>query len=317
MKRYFILIILLTNFCFGQTESRRTFVLTLNVPDNQINSNESFRKIVTENEIKRITCFRENQISTDLYFDKSGNVMLEIDNKNKMIGKSEFEYDDKNRLTKISFFTKNGEFKYGYNYKYNGSYKTEYEIGDSIPKRRTIKLKEENITVYSDYNSEKLWKLNNIVIKNSDNSYDRELRYNDEGLYQEFKYYSNPLEQKEWTKSISYHKGIKISEKDRSLYKTDKNGNRIERHSAYSTDTLKLISTHKFNDRNQVIENDYPTILENFEYDQDGIILKKTIKDRNGITTLNFYYENLLPKKVEKVNKENKVTFKYEYEYFE
>lgn len=254
---------------------------------------------------------------TDLIFDKNGNVIEATDKSNKVISKTKFEFDKQSRLTKISFFAPNGDFKYGYEYKFDGPYKTEFEIGDSIPKRRTIELKDENITIYSDFNENKVWKLNSILFQNEDKSYDRELRYNEEGLYQEFKNYSNPLEQKEWTKGISYHNGIKISEKDNSLYKTDKNGNIIERYSAYSTDTLKLISTHKFNDKKQVIENDYPTKLENFEYNQDGIILKKIIKDRNGTTTLNFYYENLLPKKVEKVNKENKLTFKYEYENFE
>ena len=98
--------------------------------------------------------------------------------------------------------------------------------------------------------------------------------------------------------------------------KTDKNGNRIERYSAYSTDTLKLISTHKFNDKNQILENDYPTKLENFEYDKNGLIFKKTIKDRNGITILNFYYKNSLPEKIVKLKGKKETTFRYEYEYY-
>ena len=290
--------------------------MTLNTPENQRNSNNPFNKIAIENKLKRIIFYQENEIKDDLYFDKSGNIIKEVYSSNKVISKSEFEFDNKNRVVKLSFFKPNGEFKYGYNYKYIGPYKTEYKIGDSTPLKRTIELKEENIIIRSDYNSDKHWELNSITIKNSNNSYDRELRYNDDGLYQEFKYYYNPLEQKEWTKSIRYHKGIKISEKDRSFYKTDKNGNRIERHSAYSTDTLKLISTHKFNNRHQVLENNYSNTLENFEYDKEGKISKKTVKNKNGITVLNFYYENLLPKKIEKVNGEKKITFRYEYEYY-
>ncbi|WP_299365407.1 hypothetical protein [Winogradskyella sp.] len=148
------------------------------------------------------------------------------------------------------------------------------------------------------------------------NQYDRELRYNKDGIYQEFKYFFNPVKQEGGTKSISHHNGVKISEKDHSAYKTDINGNKIEKYSAYSTDTLKLISTHKFNEKNQILENDYPTKLENFEYDKNGQITNKIIKDKNGITILNFHYKNSLPEKIVKLNGGNELTFRYEYEYY-
>ena len=320
MKKTVLILFFAFNLCNAQTvqhESRKVFVMTLNVPNIIRNSNKAFNEIVTKNKIKRIICYRENDISSDIKFDKKGNIISKIENDNKSINESKYEYDEMNRMTKISFYSPNGNLDYGYEYKFNGPYKTEYKIGDTIPTKRTIELKEENIKIYSDYNSNQQWELSSIIFKNSDNSYDRELRYNKNGIvYQEFKHFHNKNELNGGTKSIQYYNGLKTNEKDYSAYKADINGNRIERYSAYSTDTLKLISTHKFNEENQVIENNYLSKLENFEYDANGFILSKTIKDRNGITILNFFYNNSLPSEIVKINEKNKSTFRYEYEFY-
>ena len=313
MKKYLILLILISNFCFGQSESRRNFVISLNVPDNERNSNESFKKIATENNIKRIKFYEGKEIVTDLIFDKSGNVIEATDKSNKVISKTKFEFDKQNRLTEISFFTPNGDFKYGHKYRFDGPYRTEFKIGDSIPTKRTIELKEENITIYSDFNEKKEWELNSVIFKNGDKSYDRELRYNENGLYSEFKYFFKPKEKIGGTKKITYFNGIKISEEDYSAYKTDEKGNRIEN---FNPRNLETISTRKYNEKNQVIETKYYTKSEYFEYDENDFVKTKTIEDRNGITKLNFFYENSLLKKIEKVNGGNKLTFKYEYEFY-
>ncbi|WP_336129344.1 hypothetical protein [Mesoflavibacter sp. CH_XMU1422-2] len=313
MKKYLILLILISNFCFGQSESRQNFVITLNVPDYERNNNESFKKIATENKIKRIKFYEEKELVTDLIFDKEGNIIEATDKSNKVISKTKFEFDKQNRLTKISFFTPNGDFKYGYEYKFDGPYKTEFEIGDTIPKRRTIELKDENITINSDYNEKKEWELSSVTFLNKDKSYDRELRYNDNGLYSEFKYYYNPKLKKGGTREIKYFKGIKLSEEEYSAYKTDEKGNRIEN---FNPNNLETISTRKYNENNQVLETKYYTKSEYFEYGANGLVKTKTIEDRNGTTVLNFFYDNSLPKKIEKVNGDNKLTFKYEYEYF-
>ena len=220
MKNYIILMLFITNFSFGQSESRQNFVIALNVADDKRNSNESFRKIATENNIKRIKFYEENEIVTDLIFDKSGNVIENTDSSNKVISKSKFEFDKQNRLTKLSFFTPKGDFKYGFRYKYNEPYKTEYKIGDSIPTRRTIELEEENITIYSDFNENKEWELSSVLFQNVDKSYDRELRYNKDGLYSEFKHFYNTKLKVGGTKKIGYFNGIKLSEEDYSAYRT-------------------------------------------------------------------------------------------------
>ena len=313
MKKYLIFLILISNFCFGQSESRQNFVITLNVPVSERNSNESFKKIATENKIKRIKFYEEKEIVTDLIFDKFGNIVEDTDTSNKVISKTKFEFDKHNRLTKLSFFTPKGDFKYGYEYKYDGPYRTEYEIGDSIPTKRIIELKDENITIYSDFNENKEWELNSVIFKNDDKSFDRELRYNNDGLYSEFKYFYNPKEKIGGTKKISYFNGIKLNEEDYSAYKTDSNGNRIEN---FNPRNLETISSFKFNDKNQIIETKYYTKSEYFEYNENGFIKTKTIEDRNGTTIQTFFYENSLPKKIEKVNGNNKLTFRYEYEFY-
>jgi len=182
----------MTNFCFAQSEARKNFVITLNVPDNQRNSNNAFKDLAKNNNLKKLTCYQENEITTELYFDKSGNVIKNIDTSNKVIGSSEFEYDKKDRLIKISYYEPNGKFNYGYKYVFSEPYRTEYELNDTIPKKRKIHLKEENITIYSDYDKENGWELSNVIFINKDGKYERELRYNKDGVYSEFKYYYNP-----------------------------------------------------------------------------------------------------------------------------
>ncbi len=316
MKNYLVLLILISNLCFSQSESRQNFVITLGVPYSQRKSDEIFKEIVSDNSIKRIKFYQEKEIVTDLLFDENGNILKAMDKFNAIISNRKFEFDNQGRLTKISFLTDNGEFKDGYRYEYIGPYKTEYKIGDSIPIMRTINLSEENITIVSNFNKNKEWKLSSVVFKNSEGKHDRELLYNEEEVFKEYISYYNLKKQERITKSINYKNGIKLSEKDYSAFKVDKNGNSIARYSAYSTDTLKLISTHKFNKQNQILENDFPSNLENFKYDKNGLIISKTIKDRNGITTLNFFYENSLPKKIVKTNGDKELIFKYEYEYY-
>ncbi|MDC8000544.1 hypothetical protein POV26_05820 [Aequorivita todarodis] len=315
IKVFYMLLFLFTNICIGQSESRKAFVLALNVPDNERNSNSAFKEIASENNLKRLSCFQDNKLQSDLYFDKLGNVILNFDTSNRIISKSEFKYDSKDRLSEISYFDLNGEFTDGFRYEYDGLYKTKFETGNAIPIDREVELKEENIRIYSRYTSDG-WVLSGIYIKNSKGEYERELNYNNDGLYKEFQHYYDSKLLKGFTKKITYSGGLKISEKDYSAYKTDVRGNKIERYSAYSNDTLQLVSTHKFNEQNQVIENDYPSFLENFEYYPNGLIKSKTTKNRNGITVLTFFYQNLLPKKIVKNNGENESTFRYEYEFF-
>lgn len=56
--------------------------------------------------------------------------------------------------------------------------------------------------------------------------------------------------------------------------------------------------------------------LENFEYNTNEQLTRKITKGENGITILNFYYENSLPKKIEKITGKKKFIFRYEYEYY-
>jgi hypothetical protein len=313
MKKRLFLLILISNFCFGQSESRKTFTISINVPDSERNSISAFKKFTTDNNIKQIRFYESDELVTNLSFDKNGNILEEMDKFNKVVSNTKFEFNEQNRLTKIAFYKPNGEFKYGYEYKFDGPYRTEFKIGDSIPRKRTIELKNENITIYSDFNENKKWELRSVIFKNDEKSYDREIRYNDDGLFSEFKYFYNPKERIGGTKKINYLNGIKISEEDYSAYKTDSIGNRIEN---FNPRNLETISTFKFNDKNQLIETKFYTKSEYFEYDENGFVKTKTIEDRNGTTILTFFYENSLPKKIEKVNEKNKLTFKYEYEFY-
>ncbi|MEM6686214.1 MAG: hypothetical protein AAF617_10555 [Bacteroidota bacterium] len=317
MNKLLFVFILISHCCFGQSESKQNFTIAIHIPDNNRNSVAALQKFVTEHNIQQIRCYEDKKLVAMLRFDTKGNALEEMDTYANSVSRINSEYDALNRCTRVAFHHANGDFNYGYKYTYDGPYKTEFKIGDSIPKKRTIELKDENITIYSNYTDTKEREINSIIFQNDDASYSRELRYTDGKVYLEFKYFYNPKKQEGGTKVIHYdYNGTKISEEDRSAYKTDKNGNRIERYSAYATDTLQLISTHKFNEKNQVLEHKYPSQLQNFEYNENGQIVKKTIDDRNGITVLNFYYKDSLPEKIVKRNGDKKLTFSYEYEYF-
>ncbi|AXG72057.1 hypothetical protein KORDIASMS9_04319 [Kordia sp. SMS9] len=112
MNKLLIIIFFAFNFSFEQSiqhEPRKLFVATLNVPQNTRNSNDAFTKFAVENNLKQLLCFRDGQVSSDINFDKNGNIIINYSGDFKV---SEHKYNMANRLTASDFYSmKNGHWK--------------------------------------------------------------------------------------------------------------------------------------------------------------------------------------------------------------
>jgi len=51
---------------------------TLNVPKNTIKSNIATKEYAIKNKLKRLICYRDDSISSDLRYDTIGNIILKI-----------------------------------------------------------------------------------------------------------------------------------------------------------------------------------------------------------------------------------------------
>ena len=154
MNRLLIIIFFAFNFSFGQTiqhEPRKLFVATLNVPQNTRNMNIAFTDFVQNNNLKRLLCFRDGQISSDITFDKNGNVIIKIENDNTIINKGEYQYDEKGRVIKTSHYSPNGDFDYGFEYEYLKDTKLTYENPERILKNKDVFLKDKNQKISSSF----------------------------------------------------------------------------------------------------------------------------------------------------------------------
>lgn len=315
MNKILILFLLIINFSFGQSESREYFSEALNLPSSKRFSNDALGPIAIKHRIQGVKFFKDNKLITELIFDEMGNVVEKINSSDNKIEKTKYYYDELNRLIQYTLLN-DEEVKYDVRYSFDGPIKTMYINGDSIPHSREIVLTDENVEIYSEYDEEKGWILQSMTIKDSKDNFVKGLRFNSDGLYSEIQYFMDPTNQEGGTNQIGYHNGKKTYEKLRSMYKTDSVGNRIEKYSAYSEDSLKLISKHKFNLQHQILENQYLHKIESFDYDTNGILTKKTVEDKNGLTKLFFLYNKTLPYKVEKLNGKDKITYLFKYEYF-
>ncbi|MGB5393518.1 MAG: hypothetical protein WBN16_04665, partial [Lutimonas sp.] len=155
MKRLILLTFLTINYCYGQKiqhEPRKIFVSTLNVPENTSNSNDATKEYALKNKLKRLICYRDDSISSDLRYDTKGNIILKIENDNNTIRKSTYAFDSKDRLIKIIYYDSNDNVKYGYTYEFTDNAKLTYKLIDkNLINKKTI-LEPENIEISTDFN---------------------------------------------------------------------------------------------------------------------------------------------------------------------
>lgn len=322
MNRLLIIIFFAFNFSFGQTiqhEPRKLFVATLNVPQNTRNSNDSFTEFALKNNLKQLLCFRDGQISSDINFDKNGNVITIIENDNTIINKSEYQYDGKGRVIKTSHYSPNGNFKYGYEYEYLEDTKLTYENPGRILKNKDVFLKDKNQKISIDYGADKEIVSKEIEIFNANGELKQKQEFSNGRLNLEFIYYSKDGEKYE-DKIFYPENREKITETIKILDNDviDKNGNTIIN---YSGDFK--VSEHKYNSANRLISSDYYSIKnglwkkENYEYRNDTILINKSqdyiLTGKNK--SYEFIYNNVgFLEKVIKIYGTEKEIFEYKYQ---
>lgn len=325
MNKLLIIIFFVFNFSFGQTiqhEPRKLFVATLNVPQNLRNSNDAFTEFVLKNNIKQLLCYRDGQISSNIYFDKNGNVITKIENDNTIINKSKYQYDEKGRVIKTSHFSPNEEFKYGYEYEYLENTKLTFKNPGEILKSKDVFLKDKNQKISIDYGNNQEIISKEIKIFNENGELKQKQEFSNNRLHRESIYYSKNGEK--YKDEIFYPENgekivetIKVSDSD----VIDNNGNIIIN---YYGDFK--VSEHKYNSANRLISSDFYSIKnglwkkENYEYKNDTILIKKSqdylLTDK--IKTYQFIYNDIgLLEKVIKIDGTEKQIFEYKYQLIE
>ncbi|WP_375323424.1 hypothetical protein [Flagellimonas sp. GZD32] len=322
MNRLIIIIFFAFNFSFGQSiqhEPRKLFVATLNVPQNTRNSNDAFTKFALENSLKQLLCFRDEQISSDISFDKNGKVITKIENDNTIINKSEYQYDEKGRVIKTSHYSPNGDLKYGYEYEYLEDTKLTFENPGRILKNKDIFIKDKNQKISIDYGNDKEIVSKEIEIFNTNGELKHKQEFSNDRLNREFIYYLKDGEKYE-DKIFYPENREKIVETKKILDKDviDKNGNIIIN---YSGDFK--VSEHKYNSANRLISSDFYSTKnglwknETYEYKNDTILVNKSENYilKGKIKSFQFIYNNVgFLEKVIKIDATEIEIFEYKYQ---
>ena len=324
MHRLLIIIFFAINFSFGQSiqhEPRKLFVETLNVPQNIRNMNIAFTDFAQNNNLKQLICLRDGQISSDIEFDKNGNVIAKIENDNTIVNKSEYQYDEKGRVIKTSHYSPNGIFKYGYEYEYLEDTKLTFENPGRILKTKEAVIKDKNEKISIEYGTN-----NEIISKKIEIFENGELKHKQEfsndRLNREFIYYSKDGEKYE--DKIYYPENRdKVVETKKILDNDvfDKNGNTLIN---YSSDFK--VSEHQYNYANRLISSDFYSMKngywknETYKYKNDTILTNKTENYilKGKTKSYQFIYDNVgILEKVIKMDGDENHIFEYKYQLYE
>lgn len=322
MNRLLIIIFFAFNFSFGQSiqhEPRKLFVATLNVPQNTSNMNIAFTDFAQINNIKRLLCYRNGLTSSDINFDKNGNVISKIENDNTIINKSEYQYDEKGRVIKTSHYSPNGNFKYGYEYEYLENSKLTYENPGRILKNKDVFLKDKNQKISIDYGTDNEIVSKEIEMFNENGELKQKQEFSNGRLNLEFIYYSKDGEKYE-DKIFYPENREKIIETNKILDNDvlDKNGNTIINYFG----NFK-VSEHKYNSANRLISSDFYSTKnghwknETYEYKNDTILINNSENHilKGKIKSYQFIYNNIgFLEKVIKIDGTEKQIFEYKYQ---
>lgn len=281
--------------------------------------NIAFTDFAKTNNIKRLLCFRDGQISSDIDFDKNGNVIAKIENDNSIVNKSEYQYDEIGRVIKTSHYSPNGNFKYGYEYEYLEDTKLTFENPGRMLKTKETFIKDKNQKISIEYGTNKEIISKKIEIFNKNGELKQKQEFTNDRLNREFIYYSKNGEKYE--DKIYYPENReKIVETKRILDNDviDKNGNTIIN---YSSDFK--VSEHNYNSANRLISSDFYSMQnghwknETYEYKNDTILINKSenyiLKGENK--AYQFIYNNFaFLEKVIKIDGTEKEIFEYKYQ---
>ncbi|MFD2566221.1 hypothetical protein [Pseudotenacibaculum haliotis] len=325
MRKIIILVLLLfiSNYSHGQfvkNESRKLLSLSLNAPSKIRNGIEAYEKIALQKKIKRIQCFKDSKLESDLYFDRKGNGIKKIDFNKGNVSKSIFEHDSIGRTVKTAHFF-NDKLKNGSIIKYDDYSTFLYRIEDGTLWNKKTILKDERIEIYTSYDASGKESSKSIYFKKENEQVHKILSYHQGDLYQEVVYFTKDGE--EYVDNIQYSENgqrkIKTS-KRRAKRVYDKWRNVTSHH----VDDF-LVFKKKYNESNRLLLSDFYSRAQGlyrsdiYTYEKEKILLTKKQKFFTEEKTVDyeFYYNTRgLLKKVTKINGDLLETFTYTYEYY-
>ena len=325
MNKVLIILFFAFNYTFGQSyqhEPRKLFVITLNVPQNTRNTNDAYTEFALKNNLKQLLCLRDGQISSEINFDKKGYVISKIENDNTIVNKSEFQYDNNGRIIKISYYSPNGDFKYGYEYDYQKDTKLTYENPGKTLKTKVKFNENKSQKTSTDFGPNQEIVSRKIEIFDENRELKLKQEFSKNKLNREFVYYSKDGEKFE-DEILYLENGKKIIEttKMKDYDVRDVYGNTITN---YFGDFK--VSEHKFNKANRLISSDFYSKKKGHwkteinEYNNETILILNTQNYplTNQIKSYQFIYDsNGYLKQVIKTKDSEKHIFEYKYKFYE
>ncbi len=312
MNRLLIVLLFISQFVFGQRqiqhEPERIF--------NKLIVGKATTEYAKENNLKKVTFFRDTVFSSSMEFDKNGNFIRTIGTENNSVRKSTYKWNEQNRMVEKKHFSPDGTFRYGYYYRYENGAQLMYKIKDSLLFRKETFLKGENISTYSEYDSIGKIILKNIYVKDSEMNWLLSSRFQNDRIYVQYRH--EYLDNKKYVTKIQFDEnGTKVSEK-RHLDEVE-----FENKLEHYTDDEILFRVDDFDENDNLIKMELfdkegiKTRKEYSEYDQS----EKLIKHRQEFLTRNleiiytYKYDKL--SRIKEVTKEydgKKEVFRYAYE---
>lgn len=280
--------------------------------------NSAFKKFALANDLKRLICYRDGEISSDLKFDSKGNVVSKIEVDNEIVPKSEYEYFKNGEIKKTKHYFPNGNFDYGFEYEYLDNKKITYKNPGKIlySVEENYPLKKMKIT--TDYREDDGYTSKEIEYYDDNNQIKKKEEFYNGEFSREFVYYTK--KRKDYVDEISYSENGKKFVNTKRIWSNDvysENGNLLL---DYSGETLN--SRLEYNKKNRLISRTYylngqnPREKIEFRYRNDTILVSKKIDYLLEDRSINYeflYDDKNHLKKVIKTTDKGEEVFSYEY----
>ncbi len=315
MSRLLLLILFIPYYINGQIKIQHE-------PEsifNELLNKKNITEFAKENKLREIKFLRDTILSSSIEFDKNGNSIRKIGMENDYVRETKNKFDNQDREIETNYFKPNGEFSYGYYYKYENGAQLMYKIEDSLLFRKETFLKSENISTYSEYDENGKIILKDIYVKDQNMKWLLETRFQDEKIYIEYRY--EYLGNKTYVTKVQFdNNGTKVSEK-RHLDEI-KTANGLEH---FTDEEERLFRIDLFNKNGDLIEKKLldekgnPTLIETYIYNSKGQLteLIKKYLSRNQKIVYTYKYDKF--ERIELVKKEfgeKTEVFKYLYDTF-
>lgn len=302
-----LIICLLFTICFLsetisqniQNEPEKAFIL-------HMNNGNIVEKFAKENKIKTVECFRDDSLSSLMHFNKNGVIIEEIDNENSIIRRSEYKFNNENKLIEESSFNIDGTFNYGYFYKMKNDSLFKYDKMDSSLFEVEFKIdKSTNVTIRYTKEKEIDYRVENTL--NSKDEIIKEKFFDKYNLV----YESYKVDDLKHVVELKYDDTGKLISKNRYIAsRFDKKKNTIY----YYKNTDELDYYEIINENGYVIKSNFGGVSQIYSYTSNGLI-KQHI---NGNIIYNYYFdEKGFIKSVQKINGKKVEIFNYKLSYFE